>query len=128
MRVFRHEDFGPTVVATFMKIATRGFERAEFAVRPGRRIEAKRVHAGDRREVVLKFREDGENTLNLGIGLPGVRIRQSSVRHDDFARFGTVLHGAGSERVEAGIDAEILPGERDVMANEVIFRQRPQVG
>ena len=85
-------------------------QAAELAVRAGGRREGGGVHAGDLGERPLQLVHELERALaRARPGRSGWSVGEAGQARQGLARLRVVLHGAGAERVEPGVDA-VVPG------------------
>src|ERR1051325_6824570 len=83
----------------------------QFPVRARRRLERKRVHAGYFTKQLFELEEQLQPTLRGGWRLIGMEVRKSRQRGQLVVNLWVVLHGAGTERVEMRVHAEIQLGQ-----------------
>ena len=102
------DDAGALGFAAVPEILLNATDGGEFTLRTRHGLQGHLIHARTHRKHVLHFVEDREQALQVVLGL--VRMNVANPRHlgDDFVDARVVLHGAGSKRVEARVDAEIL--------------------
>ena len=94
----------------------------ELAVGAGRRLEREGVHAGDLAEHVLELFQDLEVALDEVLGGERMRCGEGGVRREPFVDLGVVFHRAGTERIDAHVDAVVLLREPGEMAGDLGLR------
>ena len=88
----------------------------------GGRSEADGVHAGDLGERFLQFVEDGQRALYCLDGLLRMDVCEAWEAGHVFVYLRVVLHRAGAERVEAGVDAVVQPAQAKEVADDFVLR------
>ena len=79
----------------------------QLALRAGRRLERDGVEAGDLGEDLLEAPHQLERALRALLLLQRVQVAEAGRTDDALVDARVVLHRAGAERVEAGVDAEV---------------------
>ena len=96
------------------------------ALRPARRLERERVHAGDPAHYAVEAVEDLQRTLQ-GLGrLQGVDIGEARHARDIFVHLGAVLHGARAHHVGGHVEAHGHLREPEEVPEHAVLRQRGQ--
>ena len=106
-------------------LAARGERRAEgenareFALRSGERGEAGARQSTHLLEVGLQGEHSLQASLDLRLGLRGVRQREAGRCCDGLVQLGVVLHRAAAEGVEVGVDGEVQLAEVREVADDL---------
>jgi hypothetical protein len=118
-----NEDAGPLNVAALAMVGPHHKQTGEFAMRAGGRLQRHRGKAADLGEPLLQFEHQREIALHGVHFLQRVRVGKSRKPRDLLVDLGIEFHGAGAERVEAGIDAEVTLRQRKMVPHHVELRQ-----
>ena len=96
-------------------------DAGEFAVRAGGRLQRDRVHAGDFEHGLFEPAIHFHRALRELSGLVGMRPRHAFDTRHQFIHARVVLHGAGTERIQAEIDGVVPGGEAREVADHLHF-------
>ncbi len=103
-----------------------GEQPAEFAVRAGGRRHCHGRHAGQRLEPVGELVDQFERALHGGDRLQRMEVGEARQARQFFVQPRIVLHGAGAEREQAGVDRIILLRQAGEVADHLGLRQAGQ--
>ena len=103
-------------------------EAADFAMRARRGRHGDRRHAGQGGEPMGEDVDQLERPLRRLHRLQGVYLGEAGQARDLLVQARIVLHGAGTERIHAHVDAVVVAADADVMAYHFGFRQARQAG
>ena len=102
----------------------------QLAMRARRGLQRDTRHARNFRQVLLQFVDQLDRALHRAVWLQGMDAREAGQYRHVLVDLGIVLHGAGAERVEACIHAEIALRKVRIVAHDLDFahlRQRREV-
>ena len=119
MRRVRNEDAIARGLAAVVVIGAHHQEPSELAVRAGGRLQRHRGKAADFGEPALQRKDHGEVALHRFRVLERMSVGEAREAGDRLVLLGIVFHGAGAERIEAAVDAEIALRQREVMAHHL---------
>jgi hypothetical protein len=106
-------------LAAVREVGPHEHEAGELALRPGGRLQRDRVEAADLGEDLLQAPHELECALRAVLLLERMEVAEAGQRHHALVHARVVLHRAGAERVEAGVDAERAVGEGCEMADDL---------
>ena len=106
-------------LAAVGEVGAHEHQARQLALGAGRRLERDRVEPADLGEDLLQTPHELERPLRALLVLKRVQVAKARQAHDALVDPRVVLHGAGAERVEAGVDAERAVGERGEVAHEL---------
>ena len=89
----------------------------KLAMGAGLRRERNGRHAGQRREIAGELAHELERALHGRDRLQGMDVAEAGQPRHALVEAGIVLHGAGAERKQPGVDAEVLLRQAHVMAH-----------
>ena len=89
----------------------------KLAMGAGLRRERNSRHAGQRREIAGELAHELERALHGRDRLQGMNVADAGQPRHALVEAGIVLHGAGAEREQPGVDAEVLLRQAHVMAH-----------
>src|SRR4029450_2036827 len=92
-------------LTAFREVRAHEHEPRQLALRPGRGLERDSRQAGDLGEDLLEAPHELEGALRAVLLLERVEIAEAGEVHDSLVDPRVVLHRAGAERGEAGVDA-----------------------
>ena len=121
-----NENARPLWIAAITMIGTHHQQSGEFAMRTGGWLQRHARKAADLCEPLLKFEHEREIALNRVRVLQRMRLGESGEPRDLLVDLWIELHGAGAERIEAGIHAEIALRQREIVPHDVDLRQLGQ--
>ena len=132
----RHQDLAARRVAARVVVGADHRHAGKFALCPGHRGKRNGGHAGHFLEHFLQIEHRGQKPLPGVFRAHGVACQQLRQHGKLVAGARVVLHGAGTERVEMGVDGEVLLRQPGVMAHRIHFgnlrqqrrRLAPQMG
>ena len=116
---------GITIFAPLLALAALGEVRAhqhqagQLALRAGGRLERDGVEAGDLGEHLLQLPAEPQRALGAFLLLVRVEVAEPRQRREPLVDPRVVLHRAGAERVEAGVDPEVPRRELGEVAHQV---------
>ncbi len=122
-----HDDLAARGVAARLVIGADHGHPGELPLGPGHRRERHPRHAGDILEDLLQFVQAGEEALSARLRRQGVAGEERGQHGETVARPRVVLHGAGAERIEMGVDGEVPLRQPGVVAHGIEFRHLGQV-
>ena len=113
------DDASALGVAARDVILAHHHQTGELAMSTGVRIERKLSEAGDIGESLLEVIIEFESAL-YGVGVLQW-VNSSELRHcgDLLIDFGVILHGATTEGIEPGVDAEVFVREIGIMSYDI---------
>ena len=123
-----NEDARPLGVAARVVIGAHHQQAGEFAVRAGRGLQRHAGKTADLGEPLLQLEHQRQVALHRVRVLQRMRLGEAGQPRDLLVDLRVVLHGAGAERIESGIDAEIALRQRKVVPHHVELRQFRQAG
>ncbi len=106
-------------IALFLVIGTDHPQAGELAMGAGGRVEGDGIEAGDPRKRLLEFVHELEESLDRFLRKVGVRLGESGERGGHLVDLRVVLHRAGTERVETGIDPIVPLREAGVVPHDL---------
>ena len=116
----RHQHALPVRIRRAARVE-RGADRhhpAKLAMRAGAGRQRHAGHACQHRQPALEFAAERQRTLHRALRLERVDVRKARQPRNPLVQPRIVLHGAGAEREEAGVDAVILLRETRVVAHD----------
>ena len=108
-----------SLLAPIGEVRPHQHQARELALRARRRLERDGGQAGDLGEDLLQAPHELERALRSVFLLERVQVAEAGQVDDALVDPRVVLHRAGAERVEAGVDPERAVGERGEVANEL---------
>src|SRR5450759_1951947 len=99
----------------------------ELTVRSRRGLQRERIHAGELAKQILELKHQLECALHRRLRLIRVNVLPTRVIDGYFVDLRVVLHRAGTEGIEAAVDAVIELREVREVANNVRLRQLGQL-
>ena len=118
MRGVGREHLGPLFAAVGVEGAGQQ-QAGELAVRAGGRLEADVGQAADLGQGLLQQPHQLERALGAPRVLRRVQPGVAGQRRDPLVEARVVLHRAGAERVEAGVEVEVAAREAVVVADDL---------
>ena len=119
---------GAMALAALLVMLLDDHQAGDLAVGAGGGLERDAPHAGDLGEILLQLVEQLERALRHALVLGGVQAGEAGERGHVFVDLGVVLHGAGAQGVEAGIDAEVALREVREVAHDLDLADLGQRG
>ena len=116
------------LLAAVLVVGARQQQPGELAVRAGARLERDVRQAGDLGQRALEAPHQLERALRVLGVLQRVQPRVAGQRRDPLVQLRVVLHRARAERVEAGVEVEVLLRERVVVAHDLGLGDLGQLG
>ena len=107
------------LLAAVREVRAHEHEAGELALRAGRRLERDGGKPGDLGEDLLESPHELERALRALVLLVRMKIAEAGEPCQPLVDARVVLHRAGAERVEAGVDAEGAVGERREVAHDL---------
>ena len=115
----RDEHLAAMSVAARVERRAEGEDACELALRSRERGEAGAGQAADLLQVGLQGEHGLQASLDLRLGLRGVREREAGCCCDGLVQLGVVLHRAAAEGVEVGVDGEVQLAEVREVADDL---------
>ena len=106
-------------LAAVVEVGAHQHQPGQLALRAGGRLERDGGQAGDLGEDLLQVPHQLERALGALVLLVRMEVAEAGQRDDALVDARVVLHRAGAERVEAGVDPEVAVGERGEVAHEL---------
>ena len=129
MRRVGDDDLPPLLgLAARGEVGAQEQEPRELALRAGGRLERHRVEARHLREDLLQPPHQLERALRAVLLLQRVEAREPGKRCEALVDPRVVLHRAGSERIEARVDAEVARRQLGEVPDELELRHLGQPG
>ena len=100
----------------------------QLALGPGRRLEAHGRQSADLGKRFLQQVHQLKRTLGVSRIGRRMKLRVTGQRRDPLVQARVVLHGAGTERVEAGVEVEVPAGEAVVVTDDLRLGNLGQLG
>jgi len=110
------------LVPPHLKVFFHHHHAGQFAVGPRGRLEGEVGHAEDLAQVLPEFVHQPKASLRECNGPAGMQRGKAGPLGDLLVNLRVVLHGAGAQRIEADVDAEIPPRKGRVMPDQIDFR------
>ena len=126
VRGIRNENAGAPGVTALAMIGAHHQEPGELAVGAGGGLQRHRGKSADLGEPLLQLEHQGEIALHGLRLLQRMRLGEARDPRDLLVLLGIEFHGAGAERIEAGVDAEIALRQREIVAHDIELRQLRQ--
>ena len=122
------DDDLPPLLALTARGEVRAYEQeaGQLALRAGRRLERDRVEARHLDEDLLEPPHQLERALGPSSSCSGCSRAKPGQRREALVDPRVVLHRAGAERVEAGVDAEVPGRELGEVPHELELRHLGQ--
>ena len=115
-----HDDPSALLVLSAVgEVRVHEHEARQLALRAGRGLERHRVQAADLREDLLEPPHELERSLRAVLVLQRVKVGEARVADHDLVDARVVLHRAGAEGVEAGVDAEVASRQLGEVTHEL---------
>ena len=121
MGAVRHNHLGAGQVSAAHVILAHNHQARELSMGAGARGESKGMHARDGPQGLVHLLIHLANAGNQGVLFQRMLGREAGQRGNLLVNLGIVLHGAGTQRIEAGIHTEVHLGEVGVMPHHVRF-------
>ena len=128
VRGVRHQDLHPLPVAAGLVVGADHGDTHQLALGAGHRSEGHLGHAGHRLQDLLEIVQAGEDALAVRGRRRGVAVEEPGQAREPVADPRVVLHRARPERVEVGVDGEVLLGQARVVAHRLKLRDLGQRG
>ena len=103
----RDNDLRSLVFATVPEVFLNASNGGELTLCTSDGLERDLVHTSAHLKHVLHLVEDGEQPLQVVFGLMRVDVSNARELGDDFVHTRVVLHGAGTQRIESGVNAKV---------------------
>jgi hypothetical protein len=94
----------------------------------GIRIQCKLSHTGEAGESLLQVVVEFESALSGSGILEGMQAGKCRHSSDLLIDLRVILHGAAAQRIESGVDAEVLVREQSIVSHHVEFANLGEVG
>ena len=127
VRRIGHDDLASRRVAARIVVGADHRHAGELTLRPGGRDQRHRLHAGDVLEHLLQLVHARHEAL--AVCRRGMRMaRQHAWQHrQGIARARIVFHGARTQRIELGVDREVLLRQPRVVTHRLHLRDLGQL-
>ena len=119
MRRIGDEHLHPFRIAVVLVVGAHDQHTGQFAVGAGSRLEGDSRKAGDLLEPFLQVEHQHQVALHGLDGLERMGEGKTGQAGHVFVDLGVVLHGAGTQRIEAAIHAVVVFGKVRKMAHHV---------
>jgi hypothetical protein len=121
------DDAAPLLaLAALLEVRAHEHQACDLALRAGGRLERDAVESGDLGQDLLEPPHELEGALRAALFLERVQVAEARQSDDALVDARVVLHRAGAQRVEAGVDAEVLGRELGEVAQELRLGQLGQ--
>ena len=94
---------------------------AKLALRARHRLHCRVMQSGNFRQNALRLEQHFEPALNARCALQRMNLRETRQRRNRFVQLRVVFHGAGTQRIKLGVDAEVLLRQPGEMAHQSVF-------
>jgi hypothetical protein len=122
-----HDDLPALLVLPpLCEVRVHEHQTRELALRSGCGLQRDRIEATDLGEDLLQAPHELERTLRPLLLLERVKSREAGQTDDHLVDARVVLHRAGAEGIEAGVDAEVAGRELREVAHELRLRDLGQ--
>ena len=108
------------------EVGAHQHQARQLALRPGRRLQRHGGQPGHLGQDLLQLPHQLERALGALVLLVRVQVREAGQPRGALVDARVVLHRAGAERVEAGVDAEVAVGEVREVAHDLVLGQLGQ--
>ena len=123
-----YDDLGTFQVAPFDVVLTHEHQSGQLAVSTGKGVEREFGQTRNLGQCLGQLVVEPQGTLYRLFALPRVQRGEGRHRSHLFVYLGVVLHGAGAQRIEAGLDTEVLVRYVGIVAHYVEFAHFGQFG
>ena len=114
------DDLAPLLaLAALGEVGAHQQQPGQLALRAGGRLERDRVEPRDLGQHLLQLPAEAQRTLGAVLLLVRVQVAEARQRREALVDPRVVLHRAGAERVEAGVDSEVARRELGEVPHQV---------
>ena len=128
MRRIGHDDLVPGGVAAGVVVGPDEQDAGELAMGAGGGLERGGVHAADLREHPLELPQELQRALGERIRRERVELREARQARRPLVHPRVVLHGAGTQGIEAAVHGIVQVGQVGEVADDLGFGQLRQPG
>ena len=114
------------LLAAVGEVRAHEHEAGQLSLRAGCRLQRHRGQPRDLGEHALQVPHQLERALGVLVLRVRVEVAEAGKRREPLVHARVVLHRAGAERIEAGVDAERAVGERREVADDLRLRELGQ--